>query len=398
MKQIGLKLREAYRSHGVEKGNLILREAIKENKINPNRLSIRGLAEGFFGEDDLEGHLKRASYQYRQTGFNVREATVTDSSGFYAVTGQILIDRVQPKYDLATRISKTIFDTQAVTNGNLQTYRQQRVSRVPDFGQTVEQGTSYPSTQFGQLYIDLPAPQKFGEQCNVTIELILSDQTQMIYDMADSVGEMTGWEEERRKMRVFLGIVNPYSQNGTAANTYRSSGSWINLLNDFTLLDYRSINRLEMTLRTQTDPQSGLPLNGTVEDLFVMPTARYTAKRIINATEVRSNGTSTGDLLVSDNPIDSNIKMIETSQYPNVLAVAEGSYTQAKADTITIAGRFKKAFVWREVYPMKVEQLPPGAERNFDKDIAYSVKASCFGVAGVLEPREVVLGYNNSAS
>jgi hypothetical protein len=395
VKEIGIKLREAY-SGGVERGNVVLREAIEKKLINPERISFKGLAEGML---QAEGSaLERKFNEAINRPMNVREQTVVDSSAFYAVTGQILISRVRQKYELATQIGKMIFPIIPIVDNNLQTSREQQISRVPNLSGAVEQGMTYPTQAFAQLYIDFPAPQKFGSQCNVTMELVLADKTRQIYDMADSVGEMTGWEEERRKMRVFLGIVNPYSQNGTAANTYRTSGAWINLLNDFTLVDYKSVNRLEQVLRNQTDPQSGLPLNGMVKDMFVMPVKRYDAKRILNATDIRIAGTATGDLTVSGNPLDNDVRLVPTSQYPQSLAVAEGSYTSAKADTITIAGRFDRALGWKEVYPVRVEQLPPSSERNFDRDILYAVKASGFGVAVVQEPRELVLGYNNAAT
>lgn len=392
MKEIGIRLREAY-SGGIEKGNAALQTAIDKKYIDPSRLSFKGLAVGMMG-DNFEVALRRSVHG----SFNVREQSVVDNSAFYAVTGQILISRVRQKYELATQIGKMIFPVMPIVDNNLQASREQIVSRVSQLPGTVEQGMTYPQQSFGQLYVDYPAPEKFGYQCNVTMELILADKTKQIYDMADSVGEMTGWEEERRKMRVFLGIVNPFSQNGTAANTYRTSGAWVNLLNDFTLVDYKSINRLEQVLRNQTDPQTGLPLNGMVKDLFVMPVKRYDAKRILNATDIRINGTAAGDLTVSGNPLDSDIRLVPTSQYPQSLAVAEGSYTSAKADTITIAGRFDRAFAYREVYPVRVEQLPPNSERNFDKDIMYAVKAGGFGVPVVVEPREVTLAFNNSAS
>lgn len=392
MKNIGIKLREAY-SGGVEKGNLYLREAVDKKYIDPSRLSFRGLAEGMLG-DAYEAALRKAIYG----SMNVREQSVVDSSAFFAVTGQILIGRVRQKYELTSQIGKRIFPVIPILDNNLQASREQIVSRVSQLPGTVEQGMTYPQQSFGQLYVDYPAPQKFGYQCNVTMELVLADKTKQIYDMADSVGEMTGWEEERRKMRVFLGIVNPFSQNGTAANTYRSSGAWVNLLNNFTLVDYKSINTLEQVLRNQTDPQTGLPLNGMVKDLFVMPVKRYDAKRILNATDIRINGTAAGDLTVSGNPLDGDIRLVETSQFVQALAVSEGSYTSPKADTITIAGRFDRAFGWKEVYPVRVEQLPPNSERNFDRDIMYAVKAGGFGVAVVQEPREVTLAFNNSAS
>lgn len=394
MKDIGIKLREAY-SGGVERGNMILREAVKQKKIIPERLSFLGLAQGMIGES--ADAIRRGLMAYKNSPFNVREQTVVDSSNFAAVTGQILIDRVRAKYELATQIGKLIFSVES-TGNNLQTYREAMVSRVPEFSETVEQNMPYPARQFSQQYIDYPAPSKFGHQCNITLEAVLSDQTRQIYQMADSVGEMTGWDEERRKLRVFLGIVNNFSQNGTTANTYRTSGAWVNMISNFSLTDWTSINTLESLARNMVDPVTGLPLNNVLKDLFVMPALRYTAKRILNATEIRSGGAITNGVTISANPLDNEMVLHPTSQYVQVLADTEGGYTSPQADSIVIAGQFQEAFVWREVFPVHTEQLPPNNERSFDRDIVYSVKASGMGVACVREPRKVVFAYNSSAT
>jgi hypothetical protein len=393
MKQVGLKLREAFRDHGTSTGVMMLQEAIKEKKINPDALSIRGLAEGIIGEgfyNCLEQYARDVSYR-----MNLREQSVVDTSNFVAISGQILINRVIEKYNLEVQTVNDFFPTEQITNGNLQTEKQPIVSRVNDMAMKVNQAMPYPNTTFGTNYIELPAPEKFGLQCNVTAEAVFADRTKAIYDSAASVGEMTGWYEVRDKLRTLLGIKNTYNYNGTAYDTYRTSGSVINKLTTFAMSDWRGMNTLQQTMANQTDPVTGLPIQTDIKDIFVIPASIYGMRRIFNATEVRSAGSVSNDVLISGNPLGF-VPNLYTSRYAQRLLIDEALLSLAEATSLVIAGDFRRAFVWRQVWPVTVTQLPPGNEREFNNDIVLSVKASGFGVAAVVEPRYLVYGFTDS--
>ena len=390
MKQVGMKLREAFKNHGPLNGLAIFNEAVKEKKIDPYQLSIRGMAEGMIGDGYYQNLV---AYQSDPTWrMNLREQSVVDTSNFAAVQGQILLTMIRDKYQLEVQTVNQYFRTVPITNGNLSTEREQIVTRVNDIAMVVNQAMPYPNTIFGQQYVEYPAPVKFGEQCNVTAEMVFADKTKQIYDSAASVGEQTGMFEARAKLRVLLGIVNPYSANGTAANTYNTSGSIINKLTTFAFTDWRSMNTLEQTLLNQTDPSTGYPLQNTIRDVFVIPTRVYDMRRVFNATEVRSTSNAAVDTLISGNPL-TDTPNLYTSRYAQQLLINEGGLNLTQASSLVIAGDFRKALLWREVWPVTITQLPPGNLREFDMDIVLSVKASGFGAACVAEPRYLVYGY-----
>jgi hypothetical protein len=116
-------------------------------------------------------------------------------------------------------------------------------------------------------------------------------------------------------------------------------------------------------------------------------------RRIFGATQVRSGGSLTNDLLISNNPLDGTPNLW-TSRYAQTLLTTEGGFTSNQAQNMIIAGDFKRALLWRQVWPVTVTQLPPGNEREFNNDIILSVKASGFGVACVSEPRYLFQGYS----
>lgn len=396
MARLGLSLREAVHKHGRQNAYLALRENVSTGKVDLKRdLSLKEMATSFLG-DNWEPRLRAWS----QGGMAVREsAEAVDASHFAAITGQLLVDTVREKYTLATQIGNEIFTTMPITNGNLTTQREPWLSRVKDSLSNVQQGMPYPTTSFDPQYVDYPAPEKFGEICNVTFEMIFSDLTSQALESAESVGEMTGLEEEYRKLKVFLGLVNNFSWNGTTYNTYLASGAWVNKQTGFTLTDWRSVNSVEQLFAQITDPVTGKPIEIDAKDLFVMPIARYSAKRILNATEVREGdiNTTPGTQTISGNPLDTNYRVL-TSKHARKVSIDSGTYTAAQTDTITVWGDFKKAFAWRQVYPMKTTQAPPQNPWEFAQDIVMSVKTSNYGVACVRDPRFAQLAYNSAAS
>ena len=54
-------------------------------------------------------------------------------------------------------------------------------------------------------------------------------------------------------------------------------------------------------------------------------------------------------------------------------------------------GDFKKAFVYRENWPVQVMQAPTNSQDEWDRDIVAQFKGTERGVAAVLDPRYVVV-------
>lgn len=406
MARIGLKLREVMQGRpaveGIKLAGDVLREGIKEGKITQDDISLREMAESLIGPG-WATHLKAAASRTAEAGpMAVRESIdAVDSSGFSAITGQLMVDEIKDKYKLATYVTDQMFRTIKVSNGNLGTHVVPYLSDTLDGPEVVNQGQTYPQTSFSPQYITLPAPQKYGRICSLTFEMVFSDLTKQALDSAGSVGKRVGLWVEEFKLRVALGLVNNHVWNGTSYNTYLTSGSWINSLTNFTLTDWKSIQTLELLFAAMKDPVLNKPIDIEGAQLLTMPANRYTAKRILNATEVRSGDitTGTGDQLVSASPLDGGYSLLSSKHAFNQLRdYGSGTFTtDAIANTLVLFGDFKKAFVWREVFPMQAVQAPPMNPAEFNQDIVLQAKANVFGVPGVWDPRYVARAYNASA-
>ena len=155
MKSLGLKLKEFGKANGVAKTREYLSEAIAKGDIQPNRLSIRGLAEGIIGEQWAE-----TMHRFNGPERMFMESTeAVDASNFAAITGQILITTVKEKFKLANFIGDSLVNT-IPAGQNLSQELIPWLSDTTSDSETVEQGMPYPETRFVGNYIKLPAIEK----------------------------------------------------------------------------------------------------------------------------------------------------------------------------------------------------------------------------------------------
>jgi hypothetical protein len=388
---LGLKLKKLTESYGITKTAKFLGDAIRDKKISKHSISIRQLAEGFLGHNWAEN-----LYRYN-SGVRVQEASEgVDASSFTAITGQLLVNEIKDKFDLAKLIGDDVCETIPVTNGNLKEQKVPWLSNVIDSVEKVEEGMPYPHTTFSPNYIEYPAIEKIGKICAVTMEAIYSDLTGQILDSAGSVGTYCGLAREERILKVVLGLVNNHKWNGNSYNTYLSSGAWTNLVGNFVLKDWTSVNTLEQLFTNMLDPNTGKNILIEPKQMLVMPANRYRAIRAFSANVTRSGDFATSgnpDQIEAPNPLDKDYQIL-TSPHARRLLTESGVSTSI-ADSYVFLGDFKKAFIWREAKPLTVVEAPAQNPREFEQDIALAVKASLMGVAAVRDPRYVVFGIND---
>lgn len=381
------KISEVARKHGRDVGSAFLRESLAERRARLDDFSLRQFAErtmGYRWQEKL--HRFNAGDRFQEA------SEAVDASNFVSISGQLLVDVVKDRYQQATFLGNELLATETITNGNLGTHVEPYLSNVINGPSVVQQGEPYPRSQFTPQTVTHPAPQKFGEICEVTMEMIWSDKTKQALDAAGSVGDLVGMYEEEQKLKVVYGVTNPYVFNGTALNTYLTAGAYVNDQTGFTLTDWESVNGMEQLLYQIVDPVTGKNIDIKPTALLVLPARRHTAKRIMNATETRSGDITTGSgtQTIAASPLDANYPVL-FSRHARRLLVAAG-VAGGVADSYTILGDFKRAFVWRQVFPTTVVQLPPGNPAEFDRDIALQIKAHGYGVASVRDPRYVTRG------
>jgi len=383
------KLKRVCESSGVAATVNTLKDAIAERKISVGDFSIRRMAEAFIGEGWSDVLQRNVTNRVAEASDGV------SASLFTAITGQLLVNEIREKYELASLLGDQLATNIPVTNGNLGTQKVPYLSDVRDLGEKLEEAEPYPQTSFAGQFINYPGIEKHGRICSVTMEAIFSDLTSQILDSARSVGTMLAVTKEYKILQVVLGITNNHNWNGNSLNTYLTTGSWINKLTGYSLSDWTSVNTLEQLFVNMTDPVSGYPIMVEPKQMLVMPALKYTARNILNATEVRQTApgyATSGDpkQTVSANPLDQNYQILTS---PHALkALVDSGVTAVNANRRVYLGDFKKAFVWREAKPLTIVEAPAGNPLEFNQDIAMAIKASWMGVAGVRDPRYVVLG------
>ncbi len=396
--KLGIMLREQAKQHGIANAVKIMQEGVTSGKIRDEDFSLRECAQAFLG-DAWAAKLKEHQMKLKEGS-----ATAVDASGFSTITGQLFVDRVKAKYKMATFVGDQLFSVEPVTNGNLTTHREPWLGDSADDPGIVNQQEPYPSTTFGAQYIDLPAPKKYGRICRVTFEMIFSDLTGQARSSADSVGKRVGLWVEKQRLQVVASIVNNHSWNGTAYDTYQATTPWINKITDFTLDDWTDVNRIEQLFAQMLDPVTGEPIDIDVDTVLTVPTLKYTLRRILHATQTRSGDITTGagNQTVAGNPLDKDYSILYSKHLRKMLIAAAAAgglaLTAAVADTVTFWGDFKKAFVWREVFPHRVVQAPPMSPEEFNQDVLWQIKSNVFGAPGVRDPRFVCWAYNSSAT
>lgn len=388
---LGNKLKKLTESYGIAKTSKFLGDAIREKKISKHSISIRQLAESFMGYNWAEN-----LYRFN-SGVRVQEASEgVDASSFTAITGQLLVNEIKDKFDLAKLIGDDVCETVPVTNGNLKEQKVPWLSNVIDSVEKVEEGMPYPHTTFSPNYIEYPAIEKIGKICAVTMEAIYSDLTGQILDSAGSVGTYCGLAREERILKVVLGLTNNHKWNGSSYNTYLSSGAWVNTVGNFVLKDWTSVNTLEQLFTNMLDPNTGKNILIEPKQMLVMPANKYRAIRAFSATSTRSGDFATSgnpDQIEAPNPLDKDYQILTSPHARRLLT--ESGVSASIADSYVFLGDFKKSFIWREAKPLTVVEAPAQNPREFEQDIALAVKASLMGVACVRDPRYVVFGVND---
>lgn len=260
----------------------------------------------------------------------------------------------------------------------------------------VQEGENYPHRGFSSRRTKRPLVEKRGEMVAITREAVIFDETGQILQVAGEIGELRGLEKEERCLKVLLGVTNPYqeSNNDAAAlvayDTYHTT--WDNNVTSNELVDWTDIETSLLRFVTRLHPITGKPILVQGRDIVVMPAKLFTARRIINATEVREV-TATNTTTLASNPVTGTISQPVTSALARTIAASLTGITNL--DTIWIHGDIGRAFAYDEVWGLAVDREMADSHLMFEQDIISRWKASEYGVAYVRDPRFVNRNYSS---
>lgn len=372
-----------------------LTESFKNGTLRLSDFSIKRLATVCLSESWHRNDPRVTS------GFHVLEAGSSDAvdvTAFSNITGQIVYNRLLEFYEAPMFIgSRLVPSTPTTLDGE----KIAGIGKIGDDGEVVREGMPIPSVGLQEDFIQTPSTDKKALIIPVTKEAIFFDRTAQIMKVAGSVGEALAWRKEKDILRVILGITNNFNWLGAAYNTYQETpgAGWtgvrdadgsVNAITGATneLQDWTDLETADLLFGDLKDPNTGEPIVIVPQSLLVPNFKKFTARNILNATEIRETVGTTETL--SSNPLAGAGLAPESSPLVKQLLVAEGGLTAGQADKTWFLGDFAKAFGYMENWPLTVVQAPSNSEAEFSQDITLRFKASERGVAVVEDPRFAV--------
>lgn len=309
-----------------------------------------------------------------------------DSTAFSNITGQIVYSLILERYQRPEYVF-----SQLVSNRPTRFKDGERIPGTTGIlGENMDvihEGKEYPYAGMGEDWIQTPALEKRGTIVAVTAETIFADNIGRIQDDARNVGDLLAYNKEVRLVDHAIGAVNTYSRKGVPYNTYQETTPWINdHVNP--LEDWESIDASRLLWSDMRDPNTGKEILVNGDTIIVTPHRMMTARRILNATEIRVGDTTdpTGTQTISANPVAGMFNLRESQiMYSRIQNALNVSAEDAKEYWLHMdVGRF---LVYMEGWPLRVVQAPPQSPAEFNRDVVLQFKASEFGVPAILDPR-----------
>ena len=373
-----------------------LRADFKKKNVAPHDFSVRQLFENFItdshgdrcGREIIESWLPDGGYSV--TELSEAGAGAVTTGAFSRITGQIVYNEIMDAWNnpafiadqLVTNVPTAFLDGEKIAG----------ISAVGDDAEAIGETQPYPLTGITEAYVETPRPVKRGHILALSKELIIADRTGVLLDRANTITTTMRMNKEKRVLDTVLGVTTSWKRNGSAATaTYLDSTTaphnFDNLVATNALSDYTDIEAVMQTFDAMTDPETGEPIVINARQIIVTSSLLYTARRIINATQVR--GSSANLETLSPNPLNNpNMGGATASD----LQILTSPYVAARLSTDTdwFMGDFRKAFRYMEVWPLSTQQLPANSDWEFKQDIVRAWKVSEFGVPAVVEPRYVI--------
>lgn len=406
---LGQNLKQLYESLGPRQCVKKLSGLLKKGDIKPEDFSLREMAEAFCGAEWTR-KLNPAALAKAQA-VNVLEAgEAVDVSAFSNITGQIIYTKVHQGWDQVDALGDKLFTTVPT---QFAFEKVPGIGRIRGDGESIAPGQPYPELGFGEQYWETPTTTKHGFIVSVEAETIFFDRTALVLKRAAEAGERAKYNKEKRQLACVAGITvtvgnesfvgNNHKWNGNTYNTYsttdQTNGSdtiYLNAVSGINLADWTNLETLWLTFVAQKDPDTNLPINISPDVLITMPFKWFTGNRIVNATEIRSGDitTGTGTQTITGNPIGRMFGAVYTSPLLEQLIISSG-VSSSNSKYWFFVGQPKKAFEYRENWPLTVVQAPSNSEAEFTRDIVLRYKVSERGVPWVADPRYMAKGYNS---
>lgn len=350
---------------------------MKENKITQKDIGLLDIAQATLGDEGMSS-MRRANSDecFVAMRENIDPVNLT---AFTNITGQLVFQGAMEGYRSPDYIGDSLVTAESSKEDNT---RIPGLDAISDDAMEVKEGEEYPVVKFGEDYIDIPSSKKRGMRIGLTREAVFFDRTGQIVNHARSIGERLALNKEKRILEVVLGIVDNYKRKGVAADTYNTTGARINEIANLTLTDWTSLDQMMMLFGDMTDDREvPEPIMVMPKTIIVPMALTSTAARLLSATEVRTTGGAIET--IGSNPMRNSLNVV-TSPLIQWLLVKNG-ITLANAKKYWWVGDFKRAFVYRTLFPFQVRAAQHDKD-EFERDVVAQFRTDERGVAYVRAP------------
>lgn len=370
-------------------------EAIEKEELSPHDFSLRDMAENLIPDGrEFVGMIGRHS-----PGTPVYEAThAVDTGAFAHITGQLIFSTIKQAMQLDELIGDELVTT--LPSQFQEAEIVPGISQVSDaFANPITQGEPYPLVGLTEEWVTIPRATKHGGILGITREMVIADRTGELINRAQSIGKGLAIAREKAILRTVLGLVdNHYQRNGETRNAYDDAAANMAFNNedDAALADWTDIHEVDQVFRAMRDPNTGEPLGVSPKVLICSPTAKWVANHIVHAMQVRTGDiTAAAGQTININLVPYNLTVLGNEWVPILIQQANGvggivAAAYANAILYWYLGSPKDAFIWKEIWPLTVEEAPQNSEAQFNQDVWMRFKASYKGCGGVWEPRYMV--------
>lgn len=397
----GQSLRDLVESNGIpwvqQKLNecmaLYRREPNHEDGLRPEDFSIRELAEAFCGED----WVRRLNPQNFRTGMAILEGAgdAVDVTAFANITGQIFYNKILDGWQTAKAIGDELVET---IQTDLDGEKIPWISPPLMEEGKVHPGLPYQESGLVEEYIETPSLDTYGRILSIHKLTIFYDRTAMVMRQANTIGERLKKSWNRRVLNTFLGASGTpaFKWRGVSYTPYQSNGTyWTNDFSGQPLVDWTSIEKVEIAATKILEPDlqnAGInePIDIALDTIIVMPSKKHTARRILTATDTRSNNLqpAPNQATYAPSPLDS-YKTIDDKQLYRQAIDQLGLTTAQAEDLWFMMDSKKKPIAYMQNWALTIEIAPPNSPAMFERDIVFRIKGSERGTTAWLDPRYV---------
>jgi hypothetical protein len=372
-----------------------LKARLKSGDVKAEDISILDIAHATLGAEGVLAMMKDSDNRGSLERLR-EEVDPVYLTAFNQITELLVLQGVVEGYNKPEFIGDKLVSHETSKDDNT---REPGIDAIGDDAMVVPEGEEYPDVKFGQDWIDIPRSVKRGMKIGLTREMVHFDRTGKVLEAAREVGYRVAISKEKRILSTVLGVTNNFVRKGVARNTYVLTGGGdprVNALASNPLVDWTDVDAVNQLFVGMVDDRTPTPepISVVPDTILVSPSRLMVAKQILNATQVRESTNTAARNTYAGNPLTALPLNIVSSVWFDWVLINLGGVSAANAREYWYMGEFKRAFMYRTIFPLNVRSAPANNPAEFERDVIAQFRADERGTPYIRAPWLVAKSYN----